>query len=469
MKNLFQKIKSFFIKDKSKKDTKDIPITYRNMFVFYFPIVILATSQAISYPLVASIVSHGTLGTMEYTAFAQAHALMFLIGSIGGGLISTGMVFAKNKYGMREFHKLSVMLCIVSCIIQLLCSIPPLDKLIFSNILKLEPQCIRVGANTLLLSIAMQFCFFYRNTHVAILYNNKKSGRATAATMLRIVLTAFFSVLFVKFNITGYFWGSVAMIIPVAIESYLLIKMAKPYIRELTDTEFSEKVPMKKQLLFTIPLSFAGVLLSCSNFLIVLLLSKSIDKELAKLIYLVAAGIAKPLGFAALRFQSVLLAFPTKSNAEKKKIFKFALISGTVLSTFLFILYIGPIAQWYFGTLQNLKPSEVPLAKEALLILILLPILQSVRAHAEGTAMIKRKPNAILAGNSIYLVTITLSILLFLYSGIIPCYLIGVIALILAVFAAFITIRIGLLYTEFDDNYSSPNVRKHSNKSMNSI
>ena len=64
---------------------------------FFVPLAIQAASQSLTYPLVASIISHGRLGTLEFAAFAQGQALMFLLGAIGRGSIPTGMVFARSR------------------------------------------------------------------------------------------------------------------------------------------------------------------------------------------------------------------------------------------------------------------------------------------------------------------------------------------------------------------------------------
>jgi hypothetical protein len=66
---------------------------------FYVPLVIQAASQSLTYPLVASIVSHGKNGVVDLAAFAQGQAVMFMIGALGGGLLTTGMVFGRDAEG----------------------------------------------------------------------------------------------------------------------------------------------------------------------------------------------------------------------------------------------------------------------------------------------------------------------------------------------------------------------------------
>lgn len=46
--------------------------------MIYIPLAIPALSQSLTYPLVASIVSHGWFGAHERAAFAQGRSLMFV-------------------------------------------------------------------------------------------------------------------------------------------------------------------------------------------------------------------------------------------------------------------------------------------------------------------------------------------------------------------------------------------------------
>ena len=66
---------------------------------FYVPLVLQAFSQSFVYPLAAGIVTHGAHGVNALTAFNQGLLIAFTIGAIGGGLITTGMLFAKTWLG----------------------------------------------------------------------------------------------------------------------------------------------------------------------------------------------------------------------------------------------------------------------------------------------------------------------------------------------------------------------------------
>ena len=77
---------------------------------FYVPLLLQAFSQSLTYPLVAGIVTHGAFGVDALTAFSQGQMVMFMIGSLGGGLVMTGMVFAKTWYGYVSYRRLNALM-----------------------------------------------------------------------------------------------------------------------------------------------------------------------------------------------------------------------------------------------------------------------------------------------------------------------------------------------------------------------
>ena len=88
---------------------------------FYVPLLLQGFSQSLAYPLVAGIVTHGEFGVDALTAFSQGQMVMFMIGAIGGGLVTTGLVFAKTWMGYVAFKRLNTLmmsaLLAVQCVV----------------------------------------------------------------------------------------------------------------------------------------------------------------------------------------------------------------------------------------------------------------------------------------------------------------------------------------------------------------
>jgi hypothetical protein len=156
----------------------------------------------------------------------------------------------------------------------------------------------------------------------------------------------------------------------------------------------------------------------------------------------------------SLRGHAVVLSFPPRDRHDHA-VFWFGLVAGAVLSLFPFIGQIPCVADWYFGVVQNLPAVDIPLAKRAMLLVTILPILQSLRGHAEGLAAWRKRPNAILAGQAMYLASLVCTLFIELQIGT-PGYLMGVIAILVAVFMTLITIRLGLVWADMEEAFGRP-------------
>ena len=64
---------------------------------FYVPLLLQAFSQSLAYPLVAGIVTHGEHGVDALTAFSQGLMIMFMVGALGGGLVTTGLSSSRRR------------------------------------------------------------------------------------------------------------------------------------------------------------------------------------------------------------------------------------------------------------------------------------------------------------------------------------------------------------------------------------
>jgi hypothetical protein len=175
-------------------------------------------------------------------------------------------------------------------------------------------------------------------------------------------------------------------------------------------------------------------------------------------IHYVTMGVVNPVGFAALRMQAVVLAFPPRDKRDHR-MFTFALAAGVLLAFLPWLGQIPAVAEWYFGRIQNVPAGDIPLAMRAMLVVSVLPVIQSLRGHAEGVAAWRRRPNAILAGQAMNLASLVCALFLTLNFGV-PGYLMGVVAILAATLMTLVTIRLGLVWDEMEDTFGrTPRVR----------
>ena len=376
---------------------------------FYVPLLLQGFSQSLAYPLVAGIVTHGEHGVDALTAFSQGQMVMFMIGAIGGGLITTGLVFAKTWMGYVAFKRLNTLMMSALLAVQCVAALPPFSDWIFSGLFALTPELAEIASRTLLYGVVMNGFFFLRNVPMVVLFNNLESAKANYATVIRLVVTFALAVAFPQMGLVGSWWGLAALTFGVGMELVATWLYARPYVARLPNRPQSEGAPSLpsiprltlEQFRFTLPLSLGGFLLMLSPLVIAAFVGRTADANDMLAIHYVTIGVANPVAFAALRMQTVAIKFPPE-YAGDRRLLVYAVAAGLLLGVVPLVFSTPLVGGWYFGTYQNVPPRVVGTARLAIGIYSLISVIHAVRARVEGLAALAKRPKAIMAGQIAY-------------------------------------------------------------------
>lgn len=408
---------------------------------FFLPLALQSASQSLTYPLAAIVASHGDGGTLNLAGLAQSSGILMLLGSLGFGLLTTGMVHSKCKSSYRNFVKINNQFGLIVICLQALFCIPWFSHLLFGTIIGLPPAIEKPASIALLASIPMHFVFFIRTPYYVLLYNEKRSDIASYATFGRIGLTALLSPVFCAFNLTGAAWAVVCLTIPICLEGVVTYHFAKPYSARLPECNGLFAKPLEMAL-FNLPLSAGGFFLTLSGTIMGAFIARAENPEIMLPVYYLAAGLVGPVSFAVSRVQTLVLAYPPEFRNDQRT-FKFTVNVGLVVG-FIPLLFILPgLVDLYYVKVQNLSPERITLLRESAFALFLLPFFVGMRAHVEGLAAWFKRPVIILAGQAVYLGSmVTLAFISLSLK--VPGNLIGAICLIGANLAAAGTMRMSL-------------------------
>ncbi len=382
---------------------------------FYVPLLLQAFSQSLTYPLVAGIVTHGPFGVNALTAFSQGQMIMFMIGALGGGLVMTGMVFGTNRRGYLNLRRLNGILMVALLLLQCFPALPPLNRLVFEGFFALPPDLADLARWTLLLGVVMNGSFFLRNVPMVVLFNNLQSGKANTATFIRILLTMACAAVFPRIGLVGAYWGLLALTLGCIVEYIITWLYARPYVRTLLSEEGADAAvgdSVATQFRFTLPLSLGGFLLMVSPLIVAAFVGRTENATDMLAIHYVTLGVANPVAYAALRMQAVAIEFPPEYKGDHRLLW-FALAAGAVLGVIPFIFSLPHLGGWYFGSYQNVPPRILGTARLAVGIYSFICLIQVVRGRVEGLAAIRKRPDAVMAGQIGYTVALltTLAIL----------------------------------------------------------
>ena len=376
---------------------------------FYVPLLLQAFSQSLTYPLVAGVVTHGAFGINGLTAFSQGLMIMFMIGALGGGLVTTGMVFARTWYGYVSFRRLNAIMMGVLLTLQCIPAIPPFDRWLFQGFFALSPELAETARTTLLSGVVMNCAFFLRNVPMVVLFNNYESGKANVATILRIAATLACSVVLPRFGMTGSGWGMVALTAGVIVEYVVTWLYARPYVARLKGTRLEARelsgrdlgALVWEQFRFTLPLSLGGFLLMLSPLIIAAFVGRSADSESMLAIHYVTLGVANPVSYAALRMQPVAIQFRPEYPGDRR-LLAYAVAAGAALGLIPFAFSLPGLGDWYFGVYQNVPPEILGTVRLAIGIYSFICVIHAVRGRIEGIAAALKRPRAVMVGQIAY-------------------------------------------------------------------
>jgi len=411
---------------------------------FFAPLALQATAQAFSHPLVAMVASRGHGGPLNLAGLAQSSNVMFFLGIFAIFYMTTGMVFAKTREGYAVFQRVCIWTGLSIILIQALMCIPTLSHLLFGRIIGLPPSIEQPARITFLTAIPLQFLFFLRIPYQVAMYNGRATGRASLATMGRIVLTAILAYVFCVIGWIGPVWAVVCLTIPVLLELLISFILSRPFLQQLPVG--SAPPPKASEIFFfNLPLAVGGFFLVFSIMILSAFMARAPEPERILPIFFLAIGLANPVAFAATRLQTVVLAFASE-DSNSKKTFRFSLGVGVVLGLLPLVFILPGLIDFYYITLQKLDPNHLGLVRITALTLVAFPFATALRAHSEGLAALNKKPMATLAGHGVYMMLVTVSGFLALVLGV-PGYLIGSISLTLANIVSAYIIRIFLRWT----------------------
>ena len=429
--------------------------TQGRMLRLFVPLALQSASQSLSFLLVASIVAHGRLQEQEFAAYSQGQSIIWILGAIGSGLITTCMVFGRSRTGMANFLRLNARIMTAAIAMELLCCVPPFDGVVFDGLLGLSGEKASIARRTLLFSVPMQAAIYLRNPYLAQLLVEKQSGAAILATLARLALALVLAPAMIHTGLVGHAWGAVAITLPIVLETWFTRRFALPGMRALSDAPGAEKASVGEQLRFTIPLSFGGVMISGTMLATAFFLGHAPDHLAALPVHYAVTGLLNPVSFAALRMQSVTIAFaPGEGGVDRRAPGAFAATVGAALCLLLLLPQIPALARLYFTGVQNLPPEFVGYARVALAIAAPIPLMQALKGHGEGLAALRRRPNAILADQAVYAAVYVGVLSTVTSGGVLPGSVTGLLGITLAIAASLGALRVALVANDYERRLS---------------
>jgi len=391
-------------------------VSYGSLFRFYIPLAIQAFSQSFTYPLVASIASHGAGGPLNLAGMDQAMIMMSMLGMLGAGLVTTGMVHGATKSGYARFQQVNWIFAGIVLALMAVLSIPPVAHLWLGHVLGLPASIERPSYQAFVVSLVLQLLFFLRNPYQVCLYIYGATTLASIATISRIVGTLLLVPVFIHVGLVGPSWAVVAQAVAVSFEAVLSWYFAQPYLRKLPHDARVSATP-KEMIVFTLPLSAGAFIMNVAGVMISWGIVRTPHPEQMLVAYYLAAGLAGPAAFAASRVQPVMLTMlPRMTSEGRLKVF--ALLVGVFMGGMPLLFLLPGIAGVYYEAVQRCPPELMPLVRVSAIGLLFHPLTMAGRGYLEGKAAYLKQPVYIFSGQAAYFVVLVCATLVCLRHGI---------------------------------------------------
>ena len=193
--------------------------------------------------------------------------LMSMLGMLGAGLVTTGMVHGATRAGYARYRQVNWLFTVIVLAMMALLSIPPLAHLWLGRVLGLPALIEHPAYQAFVASMLLQILFFMRNPYQVCLLIYGATTLASVATISRIVGTLLLVPVFISARLVGPVWAVVAQGVAVSFEVILSWYFARPYIRRLPH-EARATATRKEMILFTMPLSAGAFFLTVSGVMI---------------------------------------------------------------------------------------------------------------------------------------------------------------------------------------------------------
>jgi hypothetical protein len=199
----------------------------------------------------------------------------------------------------------------------------------------------------------------------------------------------------------------VCQAIPVALETTVSWWHSRPFIATLAE-DVAPAARGRKILLFTLPLSLGGFLMTLSGMILGAVIARAGQPEHMLPAYYLAAGLANPAAYAASRVQNVVIAFPPRGREDAQAL-RFSAAAGAIFSLIPLLFLLPGLAHWYYLSVQRLPPADLPLVYTTALLFVGFPITVAMRCHREGLAALEHRTPTILAGDFAYMAALAVA------------------------------------------------------------
>jgi Na+-driven multidrug efflux pump len=391
-------------------------LTYKGLFELWYPLAIAWIMISAEGPFLAAIVARLDAPRYNLAAYGISITLAMLTEALIIMLLSTSTVFVTSKLSYYRVRIFTFILTLSSTSILILFSIKPVFE-VLAAIINLPAEVSSLANVSITILIPWPAAIGFRRFYQGILIKNGKTNLIALTTITRIVtiiICAFSLMNFTK--LPGVYIAAIALSSGVTLEAIITRLFSHYTIKKILQQDILDINPPELSSIFKFyyPLALTPIIGMSTSTLITFFLGRS-NYAIESLATMPVVGSFSFL-FASTcyAYMELVIANLDKELNNLKKIRNFAFIIGLTVAILYSSFVFSKAGIFYFHKVTALSDYLLPFALVGSKILFFLPIFSAITSVQRGTLIFLRKTFSVSSASLIELITIFISLLLFI-------------------------------------------------------
>jgi hypothetical protein len=344
---------------KNEIDSQKETLTYKKIFVFWYPLAATWLMMGIENPFLTAIIARLPEPKYNLAAFGVAFAFALIIEAPIIMIMSAATKLVTDSDAFYKLRKFTYTLNIIITFILLVGLIPPIFYFIAEQLIGLPHPVAKLTHIASILLIPWPAAIGYRRFYHGIMIRYNFTRRVAYSTTIRLISMVSSAWALYMLGIEGAYVGAAALsmgVIMEAIASRFLAHHAVKQALQIKEKK-TESLTYKKIMIFYYPLALMTLLSLGIHPLVTFFVGKSRMPLESLAVLPVVNALLFLFRSVGLSFTEVAVALLGENNRHYKPLRNFAIILFSIVVGLLFVISFTPLAGIWYSKVSGLSAA----------------------------------------------------------------------------------------------------------------
>ncbi len=408
-------------------------LTYKDIIIFWLPLLATLIMMMIEAPFLASIIARLNNPKYHLAAFGVAYSIAMFFESPIIMIMSASNALVKDKNSFIKLRNFTYTLNGIITILMLVTLVPPIFRFLFEGVIGLPEIVSSKTQIACFILFLWPAAIGYRRFYQGILIRNNLTRRVSYGTVIRLIsmaVTALVSYFF--FEMGGAYVGATALLAGVVMEAIASRLMVRNIVNQLLKDggDLSQEKPLsyKDIINFYTPLASSSMLSLGIRPLVTFFMGRSLFAIESLAVFPVIYGLVGMFFTFGWSLQETCIALIGQQFENFKRLKNFALGLGFFATGGLFLIAFTPLSSGWFHAISGLSFELTNFSMTPTRIIAIIPLFHTLVCFLQSSLIAARFTGAVIKSTAIEVTVI----ILFLFIGIHYLDMIGIMAAVFA-------------------------------------